>query len=167
VHPQYERSKLGITEQHLKEHGDDDSPLTFWHVTCPPGCLLRQAALRILCGKASALGVERLWSAARLTLTDNRRSLATTRLMQLMQCKMNLSLLNDSSLLHSLGARVLDDDFEFDSIFDDIVHYEEQEIAQKLAELDDGGTCQVEDECGISTDVEETPVVEDFDLFEV
>jgi hypothetical protein len=53
-------SKLHITDRdEPAKHGGDDSPLKFWQVSCPKSCLLRKAALRILNGKAAALGVER------------------------------------------------------------------------------------------------------------
>jgi hypothetical protein len=46
--------------------------------------------LRLLSGKAAAIGVGRLWSAVRITLTDIRRSMLIERLMQLLQSKLNM-----------------------------------------------------------------------------
>jgi hypothetical protein len=89
VHPEHGRSKLHITDE-LAKHGCDDSPLTFWQVSCPNSCLLRKAALRILSGKATALGVQRLWSVVRITLTINRLSILPSRQMQLLKCKLNV-----------------------------------------------------------------------------
>jgi hypothetical protein len=60
VHPDVARSKLKITDKLLAQHGDDDSPVAFWQLSCPHTCLLREPVLRILCAKAAALGVERL-----------------------------------------------------------------------------------------------------------
>jgi hypothetical protein len=51
-----------------------------------------------LTGKAAAIGVERLFSFARCTLTDNWRSMNTPRLMQLLQVKMNDHLLDGGRL---------------------------------------------------------------------
>jgi hypothetical protein len=92
--------------------------------------MLREVALRVLPGKASALGVERLWSGAKLTLVDNRRSLLTPRLMQLLKLKMNMGLLTDidENLIEALGVRrYLEDDELFDSIFEDLEAYERVE----------------------------------------
>lgn len=88
VHPDHGRAALGISEHLLSKHGDSESPLAFYQLTCPKG-LLRTFALRIHAVKAAALGVERLWSYARSTLTPQRRSMHTHRLMQLMHVKMN------------------------------------------------------------------------------
>jgi hypothetical protein len=106
VHPEHGRSKLRITDELLAKHGEDDSPLTFWQVSCPKSCLLLKAALRILSGKAAVLGVECLWSAARITLTDNRRSMLTSRLMQLLKCKLNVGFLEDSIFLDKLCVKL-------------------------------------------------------------
>jgi hypothetical protein len=110
VHPEHSRSQLGVSDDLLSAHTDEDSPLAFWQITCPRKLLLRIPASRVLSGKAAALGVERLWSAARLTLTDNRRSMLSARLMQLLQVKLNVNLLNDSALLETLGAQLLQDE---------------------------------------------------------
>jgi hypothetical protein len=135
VHPEHGRSKLRITDELLAKHGDDDSPLTFWQVSCPNSCLLRKAALRILSGKAAALGVERLWSAARITLTDIRRSMLTSRLMQLLKCKLNVGLLEDRVFLDKLCVKLLEDDLAFQSIFDDLLQFEEEEQIEEHARL--------------------------------
>jgi hypothetical protein len=98
--------------------------------------LQREPALRILCAKAAALGVERLWSAARITLTDNRRSIKTARLMQLLQLKLNIGLLEDSALLDSMCVKLVEDNFcAFESIFEDVVSFDEEERAAEAAQL--------------------------------
>jgi hypothetical protein len=134
AHPEHGRSTQRITDELLAKHGDDDSPLTFWLVSCPKSSLLRNAALHIKSGKAAALGVERLWSAARITLTDNRRSMLTSRLMQLLKCKLNVGLLEVSVLLDKLCVKLLENDLKFQSIFDNLLQVEEQarlRLAQK------------------------------------
>jgi hypothetical protein len=100
VHPEYGRAAIGISNKLLSEHVDHVSPLAFWQLTCPPSCLLRTVALRVLSGKAASLGVERLWSCARALLTDNRRSILMQRMMQLLQVKMNGMLLEGEALSH-------------------------------------------------------------------
>jgi hypothetical protein len=135
AHTNLEPAKaLGINKHMLSQVSDADGPLLFWQTSCPLKktlCkMLREVALRMLPGKASALGVERLWSGAKLTLVDNRRSLLTPRLMQLLKLKMNLGLLGDSDmhLLESLGVKqMLEDDDTFDSIFQDLEKCEEEE----------------------------------------
>jgi hypothetical protein len=127
VHPEYGRAAIGISNKFLSEHDDNDSPLTFWQLTCPPSCLLRTVALGVLSGKAASLGVERLWSYARAVLTDNRRSI----LMQLLQVKMNGMLLEGEALSHcakSMSA-MIDNEASFESIFDDLQQFEEEEQA--------------------------------------
>jgi hypothetical protein len=144
LHPEHGRSKL---------HGGDDSPLTFWKVSCPNSCLLRKAALRILSGKAAALGVERLWSAARITLTVNRCSILTSCLMQLLKCTLKLGLLEDSVFYDKLCMKLLEDDLEFQSTFDELLQFEEHtcmRLAQKGKEEqageDDDALVVAEDE---------------------
>lgn len=100
--------------------------------------LLRIPALRVLSGKAAALGVERLWFAARLTLTDNWRSMLRARPMQLLQMKLNVHLLNDRALLETLGAHLLQEDELFDSIFDDLQQFEEAERAEQATKSELG-----------------------------
>ena len=57
--------------------------------------------------KGSSSGLQRLWSCARATLTDNRRSMASQRLMELMQVKMNSQLLEDQQMT-SVTVELLD-----------------------------------------------------------
>jgi hypothetical protein len=127
VHPSNGRSAVRITGEQLAMHGDDESPHAFWQHSCVPHCLLRSASLRVLSGKAAALGVERLWSAARNTLTGNRRSMLTHRLMQLHQDNLNLGLLSDSACLDSLCVQMLLDDHAFQSFCKDLEQFEEAE----------------------------------------
>jgi hypothetical protein len=109
VHPDMARSKLKITDELRAQHGDDASPVAFWQLSCPHTCWLHEPALRILCAKAAALGVERLWSAARITLTDNRNPINTARLMQLLHLKLNIGLLEDSAFLDSICVKLIED----------------------------------------------------------
>ena len=136
VHPEHGRAALGISDKLLRQHDDGDTPLAFWQLTCPASCLLRTVALRVLSGKAAALGVERLWSYARVVLTDNRRSMLTSRLMQLLQVKMNGNLLEGERLSTCAKqvAAMLDDGASFESIFDDLAQFEEEEQAERAAD---------------------------------
>jgi hypothetical protein len=135
VHPTKTRSKhLGIQPDILSDVTDGDGPLPFWMNGCPLKknlfMMLREVALRVLPGKASALGVERLWSGAKLTFVDNRRSFLTPRLMQLLKLKMNMGLLTetDAHLLEALGIQQhLAEDELFDSIFQDLEEFEQEE----------------------------------------
>jgi hypothetical protein len=76
---------------------------------CKQGALVARLALHRIAprpskkpgsrfGKAVALAVQRLWSAARLTLTDNQCSMLSARLMQLLQVKLHVHLLNNRAL---------------------------------------------------------------------
>jgi hypothetical protein len=167
VHPEHGRSKLHITNELLAKHGDDDGPLTFWQVSCPDSCLLRKAVLRILSGKATALGVERLWSAARITLTDNRRSMLMSRLMQPLKCKLNVGLLEDSVFLDKLCVKLLEDGLEFQSIFNDLLQFEEQEQIEEQARLQLAQQGRAEEDEEASQDDDALVVAEDeeFDVF--
>jgi hypothetical protein len=134
----------------LAKHGGDESPLTFWQVSCP-NSLLRKPALRILSGKAAALEVERLWSAARITLTINRCSILTSRQMQLLKCKHNV-------FLEKPCMKLLEDDPESQSIFNDLLQFEEHarlRLAQQGKEQQGG---EDEDALVVAED-------EEFDVF--
>jgi hypothetical protein len=125
------RAAIGISDKLLSEHEDNDSPLAFWQLTCLPSCLLWTVALRVLSGKAAPLGVERLWSYARAVLTDNHRSMLMQRMMQLLQVKMNWMLLEGEALSRcakSMSA-MIDNEASFESIFDDLQQFEEEEQA--------------------------------------
>jgi hypothetical protein len=50
---------------------------------------------------AAALGIERLWSLSRTALTDNRKSMHSSRLMQLVKLKQNMHLFGDDNFLSS------------------------------------------------------------------
>jgi hypothetical protein len=138
VHPEAGPDKLGITDDMFNTVTNSDHPLAFWQLTVPESVrnkpnLLRLVAMRVCAATAAALGCERLWSKARLTLTDNRRSMLSDRLAQLLQVKMNIHMLADSNLLDSLGVKLGDVMHEFESIFDDILQFEEEELAEQLA----------------------------------
>ena len=66
--------------------------------------------MRVFSGKAAALGCERLWSAARQIFTDNRRSLRTKRIMQLLNVKLNAKLLRGD--ISSIGPTEFLDELE-------------------------------------------------------
>jgi hypothetical protein len=127
--------------------------------------MIRRPALRIHSGKASALCCERLWSSAKLVFTDNRRSLATERMMQLLNLKCNASLLDSES--RKDAQELIDDMTDFDSIFDDIALAEEEEAAAKRSnenqEIGATGSVQLSD----AMEVEEEDNVGDapLDLF--
>ena len=120
---------MGLTDTALSKHGDEDSPLAFWQLTCSPACPLRTAALRILSGQGASTGVERIWSAAVISLPPNRRSLSSSRLMQLVNCKSNVHLLPDAAMLESLGVvqKILTADFQ--SLWQEIQEVEVEEQA--------------------------------------
>jgi hypothetical protein len=88
VHPARSRCQLGITDAMLAGMTDDTSPIEFCQGVVPTLCCLRVAAMGAFSGKVAALGCERLWSAARQIFTDNRRSLRTARIMQLLNLKL-------------------------------------------------------------------------------
>ena len=142
MHPQHGHSKLRITDE-----------------------LLGAARLS---GKAAALGLERLWSAARITLTDNRRSMLPSRLMQLLKCKLHVRLLDNSVYLDSLYEKLLEDDLEFQSIHEDMLQFEEQDQIQEHTRIRlqrEGENEEIEEE----DEDEEGDVVaaedDDFDIF--
>ena len=99
---------------------DSDSLLEFWQLRAPATSMIRRPTLRVLSGKASAMGCERLWSSARLIFTDNRRSLATERMMQLLNLKCNASMLDSetSDMVPQGLIEQLNTDFE--SMFEDV-----------------------------------------------
>ena len=90
VHPSKTAAQLGIPPTLLSEVSDSDHATDFWQVTAPRAIALREVALRLFACVAAALGVERLWSACRLALSDRRRSLNSGRLMLPVYCKMNM-----------------------------------------------------------------------------
>jgi hypothetical protein len=65
--------------------------------------VVRDAAMRLFTLWPSALGVERLWSGARRTLTDTRESMSFSRLVELLLVKLDAGLLNDNALMERLG----------------------------------------------------------------
>lgn len=167
VHPQHGRSKLGITDKMMDEVDDSESPLEFWQLRSPTACMIRRPALRIHSGKASALGCERLWSGAKLVFTDNRRSLATERMMQLLNLKCNAHLL-DSESTH-MGAQALIEKLstDFDSIFEDVALAEEEEVAARRSSENQEVVAQGSGELSDDMEVQDTgeDAVEPLDLF--
>lgn len=136
MHPNHGREKLGITDKMLGEVTDNESPLEFWQLRAPTACLIRRPALRIHSGKASALGVERLWSGAGLIFVDNRRSLATLKLMQLLNVKCNAFLLDSMSTDKRYQEVVQQLVTNFSSIYEDVALAEEEEEAVALRHID-------------------------------
>jgi hypothetical protein len=171
VHPQHSRKALGITDAMLAKVDDNDTPQVFWQLEVAVKGqvgLLRELSLRVLCGKAAALGCERLWSYARITLTDNRRSMDSQRLMELMQIRMNSHLLDDKETNESQQQilELMQDADGVASIFEDLEAFEEEEIALKRAEagLQEGATIdEIVDSDAAEDDKEEE--VEPLDLF--
>jgi hypothetical protein len=70
VSPAHSMRALGIKASDLSAVGDAEQPSTFWQLACNPDVVLREAAMRLFTLSASALGVQRLWSEARRTLTQ-------------------------------------------------------------------------------------------------
>ena len=112
---------------------DNESPLEFWQLRAPTACLIRRPALRIHSGKASALGVERLWSGAGLIFVDNRRSLATLKLMQLLNGKCNAFLLESMSTDKRYQEVAQQLVTNFSSIYEDVALAEEEEEEEAVA----------------------------------
>jgi hypothetical protein len=124
---------LGIKTSELSAVGDAEHPSTFWQLACNPEVVLRAAAMRLFTLLALALGVERLWSGARSTLTDTRRSMSSTRLVELLPLKMNAGLLNDDAMLERLGVhgsavQALD----FDDLYEEILLMDEEDLVAAL-----------------------------------
>jgi hypothetical protein len=140
VHTEHAQAKLGITDKLLGQHDDSDSPLAFCQLSCPTKCLLREAALRCLTGKAAGIGVERLFSFARCTLMDHRRSMNTPRLVQLLQVKMNGHLLEGGRLSHCADdfMRMVEEEAGFNSIYEDLAQMEEMDLASEAIGGGDG-----------------------------
>jgi hypothetical protein len=164
MHPEYGRAAIGISNKLLSEHDDNDSPLAFWQLTCPPSCLLRTVALRVLASKAASLGVERLWSYARAVLTDNRHSI----LMQLLQVKMNRMLLEGEALSHCAKSMstMIDNEASFESIFDDLQQFEEEEQAG-CAEQQGAGDLVSDAEGSVAPEADAEAAKSIVDLFSV
>jgi hypothetical protein len=101
AHPSMPRSKLGIAEEALDKVTDSDAPSVLFCFDCPTKLALREAVLREQQDKAAALGIERLWSLSRTALTDNRKSMHSSRLMQLVKLKQNMHLFGDDNFLSS------------------------------------------------------------------
>lgn len=166
MHPTSTRRALKIKDVDLDDVTESDSPVDFWQLSCPASCILRVAALRISVGKASSLGVERLWSGARAILTDCRRLMHSIRLMQLLNCKMNMHLLCDSTILESLGVKEQLSDANVYSLFEECERYEEEEQSLALA-LD----CSSDGDGGQDVEAQQVAVAEELaedelDLFQ-
>jgi hypothetical protein len=75
--------------------------------------------------------VERLFSIAHCTLTDNRRSMKMPRPMQLLQVKMNGHLLEGGCLSNCADdfMRMVEEEAGFNSIYEGLVQMEETDLA--------------------------------------
>jgi hypothetical protein len=133
VSPAHRMRALGIKTSELAAVGDAEHPSMFWQLACNPDVVLRDAAMRLFTLLASALGVERLWSGARSTLTDTRPSMSSTRLVELLLVKMNAGVLNDDAMLERLGVhgsavQALD----FDDLYEEVVLMDEEDLVAAL-----------------------------------
>jgi hypothetical protein len=117
-----------------------------------------------LSGKAALLGVERLWSYARAVLTDNGRSI----LMQLLQVKMNGMLLEGEALSHCAKpmSAMIDNEASFESIFDDLQQFEEEEQA-RCAEQQGAGDLVSDAERSVAPEADAEAAMPIVDLFSV
>jgi hypothetical protein len=123
----------GIKASDLSAMCDAKHPSTFWQLSCSPNVLLQDAAMRFFTLLASALGVERLWSGARRTLKDIRRSMASTWLVELLLVMMNGSLLNDAMLEQSLVVRGSAlQALEFDDMYSELLLMDEEDLVAAL-----------------------------------
>jgi hypothetical protein len=115
----------------------------------------------VLSGKPTSLGVERLWSGARLVLTDNRRSMGSARLMQLLNAKLNMHLLEDSMILEQLGVKdFFANEVMFEDVFEEVQALCEEEEAEISAKGD-----EVVDLEELGDDISAVAIDEPVDLF--
>jgi hypothetical protein len=77
--------------------------------------------------------MEWLFSFGRCTLTDNRRSMNTPRLMQLLQVKMDGNLLEGGRLSNCAHdfMRMVEEEAGFNSIYEDLAQTEEMDLASE------------------------------------
>jgi hypothetical protein len=129
------RSKLGIAEEALDKVTDSDAPSVLFCFDCPTKLALREAVLRVQQDTAAALGVERLWSLSRTALRDNRKSMHSSRLMQLVKLKQNMHLFEDVNFLSSLSIIDLLSAGNFDDLLSDMVAFEEEEMLARTNAL--------------------------------
>jgi hypothetical protein len=73
----------------------------------------------------------------------------TARLMQLLQCKLNMGLLEDSTFLDSMCVKLIEDDLTGQSIFEDVVNFDEQERTAEATKLVQEGTASLVDEVDV------------------
>jgi hypothetical protein len=133
VSPAHSMRALGIKTSELAAVGDAEHPSTFWQLACHPDVVLRDAAMRLFTLLASALGVERLWSGARSTLTDTRRSMSSTRLVELLLVKMNAGVLNDDAMLECLGVHgSVVQALDFDDLYEEVLLMDEEDLVAAL-----------------------------------
>jgi hypothetical protein len=135
VSPAHTRDSLGIKGAELKAFVNSEHPSFFWQLHVDPCLLLREAAMRLFTLVASALGVKRLWSGARRTLTDTRRSMTSARLAQLLLVVMNPNLINDQALFERLGVEGSASlAMDFDCMYEEILLMDEEDLVAALAE---------------------------------
>jgi hypothetical protein len=151
VSPAHSMRALGIKASDLSAVGNAEQPSTFWQLACNPDVVLREAAMRLF--TLLALGVERLWSGARRTLTDTRRSMSSARLVELLLVKMNAALLNDDFLLERLGVHgSAVQAVEFDDLYEEGLLMDEEDLVEALqgasAHSDGNDAPSISDEAG-------------------
>jgi hypothetical protein len=86
----------------LKVVSDSERPCEFWPLRVALEIEIREVALLVACQATATLGIEHLWSGARQTLTDNRRSMRSAR-------------------LEMLGVKLCMSEQEFDTVYDELM----------------------------------------------
>jgi hypothetical protein len=82
--------------------------------------------MRVHSDVGAAIGVERIWSLSRTALTDNRKSMINSRLMQLVKLKQSMHLFEDDNT-DVLACS------NFDDILDEAVAFEEEEMLSRTS----------------------------------
>jgi hypothetical protein len=128
AHPTLPRSKLGIPQEAFNKVTDADAPSPCSASTALPSLpfVSRSCECRAM-HVGAAIGVERMWSLLCEALTDNRKSMLNSRLMQLVKLKQNMHLFEDDNFLSSLGVT----DVLACSNFDEAVAFEEEVILSR------------------------------------
>jgi hypothetical protein len=133
AHPTMPRSKLGIPQEAFDKVTDADAPSDLFRFDCPTKLALREPLMRVHSDVGAAIGVERIWSLSRTALTDNRKSMLNSRLMQLVKLKQNMHLFEDDNFLSSLGVTDVLACSNFDDILDEAVAFEEEEMLSRTS----------------------------------
>jgi hypothetical protein len=85
----------------------------------------------------------------------------------LLKCKLNVGLLEDSVFLDKLCVKLLEDDLAFQSIFDDLLQFEEEEQIEEHARLRlaQKGEAKEDEQAGEDDDALVVAEDEEFDVF--